>query len=258
MVELGKQPAKYDRRTIQFSNIKKKVLPPIPEAFDVDSQYPFPIDNPMFLNDLKPVCVVAARGHATRRFEAFEQKKLISISDNDISNEYSNENGGTDGLVMLDSLKEWRNSGWRIGGRKIKCLPVIGGQKYDIYAFAQVSPSDNTEVKASIAFLNGIYIGLMLPMTAQSQWNSNQPWSFVPNTTQNQAGSWGGHAVYGVKYDKDFIYCITWARVQAMTWEFFQTYCDELYAVVDNRDNFLANSTLDVQALDTVLVEITK
>lgn len=257
-LKLGKKAARFDRRTIQLKSILK-VLPPIPPSFDVDSQYPFPIDNPMFRNGGEKSlgdCVIAARGHMTRRFESTEQKKLIFISDNDVVNEYFKESDGSDyGLVMLDSLKVWKNSGWPIGGRKLLCL-TIGGQTYDIYGFAQFHPKDRDEVKASIAFLNGAYIGLQLPMSAQTQLASNQIWDLVSGP-DGEPASWGGHCVYVPKYDEIGPYCVTWGAIQQMTWAFFEACCDEAYAICDNRDNFLTDSPVNVEALDKILDEIT-
>ena len=41
--------------------------------------------------------------------------------------------------------------------------------------------------------------------------------------------------------------CVTWGRKQQMTWAFFDKYCDEAYAIVDDKDS--AKSKLDVQKL---------
>jgi hypothetical protein len=256
-LRLGKLPTRKDERTIPLKSILT-ILPPLPPHFDVDEQYSFPIDNPMYQNDKVGDCVMVARGHMTRRFEAFEQKKLIYMTDKDILNEYYKETGGGDnGLIMLDSLNEWRQNGWKIGARKLACL-TFGGTKYDIYAFAQVHPTDRNEVKASIAFLNGAFIGLQLPMSAQDQWNNNQPWSLVSGNN-GQPGTWGGHCVYGVEYDdNDGLYCLTWAKKQLMTWPFFEACCDEAYCIVDNKDNFMPNSPVDPDKLNRILLEITE
>ena len=38
-----------------------------------------------------------------------------------------------------------------------------------------------------------------------------------------------------------------------MTWDFLEYYCDEAFAVVDNRNRWLKSSTLDVEKLDGYL-----
>jgi len=46
-------------------------------------------------------------------------------------------------------------------------------------------------------------------------------------------GSWGGHAVPVVAYDARTLTVITWGQRLSMTWGFFETYCDEAYAILD-------------------------
>jgi hypothetical protein len=59
----------------------------------------------MFANDQYGDCVMAGRAHQTLRFELAEQKKVIAISDEDVTREYFQETGVADsGLVVLDSL----------------------------------------------------------------------------------------------------------------------------------------------------------
>jgi len=45
--------------------------------------------------------------------------------------------------------------------------------------------------------------------------------------------------------------CVTWGRKQQMTWSFFDKYCDEAYAIVDDKDS--AKSKLDVAKLVAAL-----
>jgi hypothetical protein len=42
----------------------------------------------MFGNDKYGDCVIAGRAHQTLRFEAVEQKKLISVTEQDVLREY--------------------------------------------------------------------------------------------------------------------------------------------------------------------------
>ena len=47
--------------------------------------------------------------------------------------------------------------------------------------------------------------------------------------------------------------CVTWGQKQAMTWKYFTTYCDEAYAIVDNRNKFMKKSPVDLAKLDAIL-----
>ena len=258
-LRFGKLPRKIDRRTIEFKSIVE-VLPPIPPVWDIDAQLPFAIPVPMFRNggdNALGCCVIAGRAHLTLRYEAYEQQKLISIADKDIEDEYWKEEGGKgpkydNGLVMVDSLNEWRKNGWPIGGRKIACLH-IGGKTYDIYAYAALDPGNPEQARASIYLLRGAYCGFQIPESAVDQWNQGKDWEDVGD--KNIAG---GHCVSLISYNEKGPIGATWAVKKQMTWGFYKTCNDESYGIVDNRDRFLPNSPLDVEKLDQFLKEATR
>jgi hypothetical protein len=233
--KLGKAPAKADQRNFKFAALLKKAPPPAPPCYDFDVLHPG-IPTPMFANDVHGDCVLAARAHLTLRFEHIEQGSILMISDNDVLKEYFKESGGADdGLVMLDSLNAWRHDGWRAARRK-----------YKIKAFAQITPSHHAEVKAAIYLLTSAYVGLALPKSAQAQMQTGQAWTVVSGAS-GVPNSWGGHCVMIPGYNPTGPVCVTWGRKQQMSWAFFDKYCDEAYAIVDDKDS--AKSQLDVAKL---------
>ena len=235
LFKLGKAPAKPDPRNFKFAALLKKVPPATPPHYDFDVLHPG-IPTPMFANDVRGDCVIAARAHLTLRFEHIEQGSILMISDNDVVKEYFKESGGADeGLNMLDSLNAWRQTGWRAARRK-----------YNINAFAQITPSHHAEVKAAIYLLTSAYVGLALPKSAQAQIQTGQPWA-VANGPSAAPNSWGGHCVMMPGYNATGPVCVTWGRKQQMSWAFFDKYCDEAYAIVDDKDS--AKSKLDVTKL---------
>src|ERR1700681_3164425 len=115
--KLGKATAKRDNRNLMCAAILKAPVK-VPLEYDFDLKHPG-IPTPMFGNDVNGDCVIAGRAHQTLRFEDIEQGSEISISDADVLKEYFKETGGPDaGLVVLDSLNEWRSKGWTAGKRK--------------------------------------------------------------------------------------------------------------------------------------------
>lgn len=250
MLRLGKQPARVDRRTLKLAAILK-VLPPIPEEWSFDENCPIAMPLPMFGNDQWGDCVIAGRAHQTLRFEYFEQNTLLPIKDSEVLYEYWREQGGCwlkhpdNGLVVLDSLKAWRKRGWR-----------VGKQTYTMYAFAGIEPKDHAKIKASIYLFNGAGAGLLLPLSAQEQFYENKVWSVSP--CDSFPGSWGGHYVYLVGYNQAGPICITWGRPQQMTWQFVDTCCDELFAIIDNRNPWLKESVVDVEKLSEYLEQVAK
>ncbi len=247
--KLGKQPFQEDKRTIKLSSILK-TLPPIPDSYDVDSGLGTVFPLPILGNDKWGCCVISGRGHHTLRLEKFEQNLILDISANDALREYWREQGAScfnphpdNGLVVLDSLKFWRNDGWRAAGKT-----------YRIYAFAQVNCFNHAEMKAAVYLLNGAELGLLLPESAKKQFESGDIW----DVTGDAPGSWGGHLVYVKCFDDEGLTCITWGKLQKMTWAFLDKYADEAWGVVDGRDEFLKNSPVDIDKLNGYLNEITK
>ena len=232
--KLGKGAVKTDKRNFKFAALLK-TPPPTPAEYDFDSTHPG-TPTPMFANDAHGDCVIAARAHVTLRFEDIEQGSILMIADKDVLKEYFKESGGADhGLNMLNSLNEWRQTGWSVGRKK-----------YKIHAFAQLTPTNHAEVRAAIYLLTAAYVGVALPVSAQSQIQTGQPWDVVsgPSAAPN---SWGGHCVMIPGYNATGPVCVTWGRKQQMTWAFFDKYCDEAYAIVDEKNR--AKGKLDVQKL---------
>jgi hypothetical protein len=244
--KLGKAPAKKDDRNFRLALLLRK-LPPVPEEWN-DLNLKLKIPMPMFANDVYGDCVIAARAHQTMRFEANEQKKVIEITDDEVLKEYWKESGGEGpehdrGLILLNSLKLWRKQGWK-----------AGGQEYKIHAFAEIGSMNPRIVKTAIYLLSGAMVGLMLPLSAQKQLEANWIWENI--SADSEPSSWGGHCVYLVGYNQLGPVCITWGKTQQMTWGFFQTYCDESYAIVDAKDRFLEDSILNVEKLEYYLDQL--
>lgn len=244
-LRLGKLPARRDSRTIRLARFFSR-LPPIPKSYRFELRYPG-LPTPMFANDRYGDCVIAGRAHQTLRLERVETGKTIRITTRDVLTEYWNETGGEDrdtGLVMLDSLKAWRDPGW-----------LVGKRTYTIDAFGSINPRDGADVRAAVFLLNGIQVGLFLPISAKKQ--MGKVWEVVKGPT-GWAGTWGGHCVTISSYDEVGPICVTWGEYQRMTWAFFARYCDENYGVVDSLNKWTKQPGIDVAKLKRYLDEITK
>lgn len=242
--KLGKLPAKIDPRTIQLKKLMPTALPPLPDTYDVDSEFTNFSNGHMYGNDQYGDCVMAGRAHMTLRFEDFEQGILLPITDKEVEDEYFKETGGQDsGLVMLDSLNEWRKTGW-----------TAAGKVYMIYAYAQIDKSNHNELMYSVYLLRGAYTGFSVPQSAMDQFNAGKPWTVVQGSPII-----GGHCVYIVAYNATGPICVTWGAKQQMTWAFWDAYFDEAYAVIDAQDPWMnpATDPVNVSVLSQELSEIT-
>ncbi len=127
-----------------------------------------------------------------------------------------------DGAYSLDVLKYWRKK--NIAGHKI-------------FAFASLEDKHHLHVKQSVFLFGGCFIGLGLPLSSKKQ----HIWEVPPEgaTGKGKRSSWGGHAVMIIGYNKKGLRVITWGKEKTMTWEFWETYCEESYAVFS--DDFIKN-----------------
>jgi hypothetical protein len=195
---------------------------------------------------------MVGRANQTLAFEDDELNQVIPISTDDVLKEYWKEQGYNscifkkkpkpggifdNGLVVLNSLNLWRKNGW-----------IAAGHKYRIYAFAAVDVFNHPLVKTGNFLLNGLLFGISLPLTAQDQ--VGKVWEVV-NGPGNEPNSWGGHLVFNKDYPDGQPNVITWGNNQEMTWGFAEKYCDEVYAVVDDKDS--KSSVLDITLLKSYL-----
>ena len=218
-IKLGKHPARHDPRTLQMAHyLRAAAFPQIPAA---QEWYDKVQTWPMMANDKLGDCTCAAAGHLIEEWTTYSGKAAV-LSDAQIIAAYSAITGynpktgkNDNGAVELDVLKYWRKTGF--SGHKIS-------------AFVGLEPGNLDHVRASIYLLGGCYIGLALPISAQTQ----TVWSVPPGglSGPGAAGSWGGHAVPVVAYDTAGLTVVTWGALKQMTWGFWQAYCDEAYGLL--------------------------
>lgn len=248
-LKLGKTRLKVDTRTLKLADYidPTLVLPTAPGWIDYTTKAS---KFGMMLNDSIGDCAIAGPSHMVQCFTSMNGMEVI-VPDGDVLSAYSDVSGydprtgtGDNGCAMLDVMNYWRSTG-------------IGGHK--ILGYVTVNKRSSAEVLAALWLFGGLCLGLALPATAQDQ----AVWDVVDSSLSGSSApySWGGHCVPIPKYDADHAVCITWGQRLAMTWDFFNTYCDEAYAVL-TADWALpgkkAPSGFDIDALKSDLVLVTK
>jgi hypothetical protein len=222
-LKLGKQAARHDPRTLLLASYMTTELPVAPPAFDLTSKVS--VWGMMENQDIGD-CTCAAAGHLIMEWTANAGKKMVTPTDKQIVDAYSAITGynpktgaNDNGAVEIDVLNYWRQSG--IAGHKIT-------------AYMALEPSNHTHIMDSVYIFEGCYIGVQLPVSAKEQIKNHQPWSVPPGgaTGDGKPGSWGGHAVPVVAYDSRGVTVVTWGALQAMTWSFWEAYCEEAYAIL--------------------------
>ncbi len=179
---------------------------------------------PMMGNDTNGDCTCAAAGHMIEEWTANTGTQK-TLSDSTILSAYRHFAGSDPdaGASMLDVLKYWRKTG-------------IGGDK--ILGFVQLQPRSTIQVKDSISLFGNCYIGVSLPDFAVAA-NTNvvtTPWVVPPQGAVGDAAPNpdNGHCIPAVGYDDRNIYVVTWGTLKMMSWEFYQAYMDEAFAVLSN------------------------
>jgi hypothetical protein len=121
------------------------------------------------------------------------------------------------------------NRYWRRPTGRAERLAKAGVRRQRCWAFADPKFASLVEIRQSIALFGGVYIGLALPMTAQTQ----DVWDVVAQGGANaKPNSWGGHCVFVPKYDEKGFTCITWGQLKTMTLAFWKKYCDEAHTLL--------------------------
>ena len=219
-MRLGRKAIKTDSRTLRMANYLTPSLPPPPPAKDWTNGI---TSWGMMLNDKLGDCTIAGAAHAVQVWSVNTGGE-ITVPDEAVQNYYQQWDGyvpgddSTDrGGVELDVLNDWQKNGF--AGNKL-------------LAFADPKPASLIDIRQSITLFGGVYIGLALPITAQSQ----DVWDVVKSGgAKAKPGSWGGHCVFVPKYDQHGFTCITWGELKTMTLAFWKKYCDEAHTLLDQQ-----------------------
>lgn len=216
-MKLGRKAVKHDVRTLLMARYFTEALPPPASTADWTGGL---TSFGQMLNDSLGCCTIAGCGHATQTWTKAVGLE-VTVPDSTILRYYEawdgydpNDPSTDQGGVELDVLTDWRKQ-------------TFAGVA--LSAFAAVNPLETDNVKRTIGLFGGAYIGLGLPVTAQTQ----ETWHVVRNGGADaEPGSWGGHCVWVAGYDAEGLTVITWGALKRMTWNFWNKYVDEAYGLI--------------------------
>lgn len=221
----GRLPVKKDIRNLKIGAYLKNEHINLPSQWNWDEAIGKDAWGAMHNNKIAN-CTIATAGHLIMAWTA-SNGQLFIPSDNAIIHTYSamtgydpNTGKNDTGLNSLDVLKYWRK--YFIHGHKI-------------FAYADIDWLDHEEVKKAIYLFGGCFAGLNLPKTCEEQHRWELPASGA--TGDFEIGSWGGHAMLISGYSENGLKAVTWGVEKWMSWEYWDTYCDEAYAVLS--DSFI-------------------
>jgi hypothetical protein len=242
--KLGKQTPVHDPRTLRFGSYLTKTLPPPPATKDWSGNI---TSWGMMGNDAYGDCTAAAAGHMIMDWTLEAEHAMFTVPDAAILTFYNHfAHGVADaGANMLSVLKYWRKHGL---------------DSHKITAFTALQPQSQTEAMDAINLLDGLYIGVALPnsvVPSTGNWLAI-PWQVPPGGPVGNAAPNpnNGHCIPAVGYDQRNLYIVTWGVLKPMSWEFYNAYCDESYAVLSPDFVTKTRPTPDGFDLKTLLADL--
>ncbi|SRR6266851_5597180 len=238
---LGKREPKIDSRTLQFADYLGAQPPPAP----VSENWGTKVSAwGMLGNDTIGDCTTAASGHMIEAWTSDVGPEFL-VPESAVITAYSAVSGydpvtgaNDNGAYCLDVLNYWRKTG-------------IAGHK--ILAYAALKPGHQFHVEAGVYLFGSAYLGLEMPISAQSQVGGVWDVPAGGLTGDGTPGSWGGHAVPAVAYGPSGVTVVTWGALQHMTWAFLAAYCSEAYAVLSA--DFLNASKISASGFNLVALK---
>lgn len=223
-MRLGRLPRVRNPAVPHFSALRAGVTLVAPPP-SVDYTAGLPGNLGMFGNDSLGDCTCAALYHALQVWTTKVQAAIDTESDQDavllygqacgyVPGDSNTDQGGVEQDVLTYALL----NGIPVGAN--------GAQQHRLAAFVEVDPTNQDDIKLAILECGVCYIGFNVPDYAMS---TTDTWDVRPGTPNMV----GGHAVVLAGYDSVGLTCITWGRLQHMTWAFFNQFTDEAYMLAD-------------------------
>jgi hypothetical protein len=218
-MKLGRVQSKADARTLWLEHYVTQELPSPPQQEYLEANASWP----MLGNDRFNCCTSAAAGHMVHHWTAANGSSIL-LTDEDILRAHAQLTGDhlLECVTMLDALKLWRR---------------IGIGEHRIHAFVSAQPKDAAQLRQIIYLFGAAYVGLDLPNFVCGPdpllW-PEAAWVMPAEATAEAVApqSENGHCVTAIGYDEDGVYVVTWGRMKVMSWEFYERFNFETYAVL--------------------------
>lgn len=193
----------------------------------------------MMQNDKWGCCVFACQGHIAVQQTAYGLGHAVDVTDAEVLAAYHAVAGFSINAGPPGSNPTDKGSTCAAGLSYLKKHGLAG---FEIQAFGHVDPKKHDAVKRAVEDFGALCIGMLVSKAALYQNGNNMPWVLV----DDDGGIDGGHCVMVVGYDTQWVYVVTWGHVQRMSWDFWDKYVDESWALI-SRD-WTSVTGLDLQA----------
>ena len=224
MLKLGRKYFTKDERDLKLSHYKATNLLTLPNPPTTFGHYSSISNWGMLANDNVGDCVFAGADHETILWTAEGTGTPAMFTDSNTLSDYSAVTGYNPNDPNSDNGTEVRTV---LQYRQKTGMIDSLGRRHKIGAYLALDNTNVNELKEAVYLFGAVGIGINFPDSAMSQFDAGKPWSVVKNSSIG-----GGHYVPIVGYDSNYIYCVTWGKIQPMTYSFFTTYCEEAWAIL--------------------------
>ena len=233
--KLGKKPATYDCRDLQYAALRPSVkLPAVPEMFGHGNDFSGEgwkmlgngPDNTVFEGfEGCGDCAWAGPAHETMELCKDSGRPIPDFTGKVIVEQYSEycgydpRSGANDTGSSVRDVLQWRAT---------KGLRDANGGVHKIGAYVALETGNLQHIIEAAYLFECVGIGIEVPENAEQQFAEGVPWSVVPGAQIE-----GGHYIPVVgRPQEGMLAVITWAKRQPMTDAFYEKYTDESWAYV--------------------------
>jgi hypothetical protein len=226
-MKLGRKARRYDPRVPHLSRLLAgQTLPPVPAPLNWTAGMPSNFG--MMLNNVIGDCTCAGWGHQKQIWTFNAAGAEVTTPDTDIEALYAACGGyvpgdpNTDnGCIEQDVLNYLHSTG-------------LDGDKLD--AYFEVDVRNHDDVKRTVAWCGGSYIGFQVPAYLMQLTVAGSTWdvpgaSGVPSDADTS--DVGGHCVVVCGFDDAGLDLISWGAQYRMSWAFWAAHVDEAYGLID-------------------------
>lgn len=165
-------------------------------------------------NDQYGDCGVAGANHGFMSAATDTGETETFPTEAEIVSYYLTYTGGQDsGVVLSDFLAYVKKTGW------------FG---HEVAAYAPVSISDIKTLEFAVNAYGFAYAGIQVTSAMENAFTAGAPWTPEDFATPVI----GGHCVPIVGYGTDYLYCVTWGRMQAISFSAWPFMAEEAWAVL--------------------------
>lgn len=215
-LKLGRLPGHIPTGLRDLSFYAAGKLPQAPAAVGVPVPGIQPDGTPwgMLGNDQYGDCGVAGLDHSFMAAGIVTDTHGVFPSSEDVVNYYLQYTGGQDtGVVLADFLGYVHQQGF------------FG---HSVAAYAPVGVHDIPTMHFAVNAYDFVYSGIRVTSAMQSAYARGDSWDLDDLFSQTV----GGHCVPVVGYDSKYLYCVTWGKVQPITYAAWHYISDEAWAVI--------------------------